>query len=305
MLCIGQNSRSAAILRILLFAVVFCIGASGCAKKATIGAPSEKTTVPKAKAGDVLAMIGTDTITTEEYKEEIALLPPVYRAMAASNKQQFMDSLINKHLLLEEAKKRHLENSANVRKLLEKAKDEIIMQELIGIEISDKIKVTNDDIEKYYQSNKEKYMDPAKIRVSHILVDSEVVAEKVRADLKQGADFAAEAKEYSLDLPTKDKGGDTGYFAKGTLLPEFEEACDRLAVGETSGVVKTGLGYHIIKVIDKKPTEPRPMEEVKSEIENELFVEKQVNLYDDLIKKLKEGKDIKVNSVVLENLSSK
>jgi len=302
MLRIGQNSRSRASLCILLLAAAFCLGTYGCAKKNTASVPAEK--AARSKTGDILATIGTDTITTEEYKEEIALLPPVYRAVAASNKQQFVDSLINKHLLLEEARKRHLENNANVKKLLEKAKGEIMMQELIGTEISDKVKVTDADIEKYYQSNKEKYMDSAKIRASHILIDSEVVAEKVRADLRHGADFAAEAKEYSLDLPTKDKGGDTGYFAKGTLLPEFEEACDKLAVGETSGVVKTGLGYHIIKVTDKKPPEPRPMEEVKSEIENELFVEKQVNLYDDLMKKLKEGKDIKVNSAVLEKLSA-
>lgn len=297
---IGQNGRFVVSLCI---AVVFCLGVYGCAKKNTLNVlPAGK--AAGSKTGDVLVTIGTDTVTTEEYKEEIALLPPAYRAMAASNKQQFVDSLINKHLLLEEARKLHLENNANVKKLLEKAKDEIMMQELIGTEISDKVKVTDADIEKHYQFNKEKYMEPAKTRASHILVDSEVVAEKVLADLKQGADFAQEVKEYSLDLPTKNKAGDTDYFAKGTLLPEFEEACDKLAVGETSEVVKTSLGYHIIKVTDKKPPEPRPLEEIKGEIENELFVEKQVSLYDELMKKLKDGKNIKINSAVLEKLSA-
>lgn len=298
---VGQNSRLAASLSVLSLAAVFCIGVSGCAQNNPSGAPEG---AAGKRSREVLASIGADTITMEEYKEEIALLPPVYRAMATSNKQQFVDSLINKHLLLGEAVKRHLEKNENVKKLLEKAKEEIMMQELIGIEITDKIKVSDDEIEKYYQSNKEKYMESAKTRASHILVDSEVIAQKVLADLRQGTDFTAEAKEYSLDLPTKDKGGDTDYFAKGTLLPEFEEACDKLPVGETSGVVKTSLGYHIIKVTDRKAPQLRPIEEVRSEIENELFIEKQVSLYDDLIKKLKSGKDIKINNAAFEKLSA-
>ncbi|MDD5681459.1 MAG: peptidyl-prolyl cis-trans isomerase [Candidatus Omnitrophica bacterium] len=296
---------------ILFLVFMFCLGIYGCAGKAST------TTTPPAKeakaaegvkaksAGDTIATIGEDAITIEEYKEEMALLPPVYRAMASSNQQQFIDSLVNKHLLLAEAKKRHLENSENVKRLLEKAKDEIMMQELIGIEITDKIKVTSDEIDKYYQLNKEKYMEPAKTKAAHILVDSEVVAQKVLADLRSGADFAKEAQEYSLDAPTKDKGGETGYFAKGTLLPEFEEACDTLKTGETSGIVKTGLGYHVIKVIDRQEAQPRPLEDVKGDIENELFIEKQISLYDDLMKKLKEGKEIKINSAVLEKVTAK
>jgi len=287
------------LILFLLFAL--CLVISGCAKKSAVNPPAKEAKAAKEKnKGEVIATVGGQTITAEEYKEEMALLPPVYRAMASSNQQQFIDSLINKRLLLQEAKKRRLENNENVKKLLEKAKDEIMIQELIGIEITDKIKMADAEIEKYYQQNKDKYVEPAKTRASHILVDSEVMAQKVLSDLRGGADFATEAKEYSLDIPTKDRGGDTGYFAKGALLPEFEEACDKLKVGETSGVVKTGLGYHVVKVTDRKEAQPRPLSDVKSEIENELFVEKQINLYEELMKKLKEAKEIKINSAALE-----
>lgn len=286
------------ILTVLLcFAILL-----GCAK--TAGVSQKAAGTGEKKNDEVIVTVGKDAITVSDYEEEMAMLPPVYRGMAMANKQQFLDSLINKHLLSAEAKSRHLENNNNVKKLVAKAQDEIMMQELIGIEITDKIKITDSDIEKYYEANKDKYIEPAKTRASHILVDSEVVAQKVLADLKGGADFAAVCKEYSLDAPTKDKGGDTGYFAKGTLLPEFEEACDKLQVGETSGVVKTALGYHVIKVTERKGPEPRPVSEVKNEIENELFVEKQISLYDDLMKKLKEGKEIKVNNAVFDKMGA-
>ena len=287
---------------VVILAVLLCISLFGCAK------PESKSL--KAKPEDVkmrdevIATVGSDVITVSDYEEEMAMLPPVYRSMAISNKQQFLDSLVNKHLLSEEARKRHLENSDNVKKLLAKAKDEIMMQELIGIEITDKIKIDDGEIEKYYEANKDRYVEPAKMRVSHILVDSEVVAQKVLSDLSGGADFASVCKEYSLDLPTKDNGGDTGYFTKGSLLPEFEEAGDKLKVGETSGIVKTSLGYHVIKMADKKGPESRPLAEVKSEIENELFMEKQIALYDDLMKRLKEGKAVKINNAVFDKMGA-
>ncbi|MBU4376827.1 MAG: peptidyl-prolyl cis-trans isomerase [Candidatus Omnitrophica bacterium] len=284
--------------------ILLCFIAYGCAKK-TDQTPIRGQAAEKGglvKVGEVVASVGGENITISEYEEEMAMLPPMYRSMAISNKQQFVDSLINKHLLLGEAKRRHLENNENVKKLLSKAKDEIMMQELIGIEITDKIKITDDDIGKYYEANKDKYIAPQKTRVSHILVDSEVVAQKVLFDLRKGEDFAVVCEEYSLDIPTKAKGGDTGYFAKGSLLPEFEEACDSLEVGDTSGVVKTGLGYHIVRVTDRKESQPRQLSEVRNEIENELFIEKQISLYEELMQGLKKGKEVRVNNTVFDKI---
>lgn len=286
--------------------VLLCFAGCSCARSAgtTLSADQTAEKGGAAKLDDVLVAVGNEDITIGDYEEEVAMLPPVYRNMAISNKRQFLDSLINKHLLLGEAKKRHLENNENVQKLLSKAKDEIMMQELIGIEIADKIKVSEDDIEKYYQANKEKYIAPAMTRASHILADSEIMAQKVLSDLRKGTDFAVVCKEYSLDIPTKDRGGDTGYFTKGSFLPEFEEACDGLKAGEMSGVVRTSLGYHVIKVIDRKEPETRQLSEVRNEIENELFVEKQIALYDELMKKLKEGKEIRINSAVFDKMAT-
>src|SRR3989338_8761258 len=110
------------MLRNIILTVLLCFAIYGCAKTEN-ASPERKEPAVK---NDVIATVGNDAITVSDYEEEMAMLPPVYRSMAISNKQQFMDSLINKHLLLEEAKSRHLENNENVKKLLLKAKDEII-----------------------------------------------------------------------------------------------------------------------------------------------------------------------------------
>ncbi len=85
------------------------------------------------------------------------------------------------------------------------------------------------------------------VRASHILVESEVEAGSILDQLKQGKTFEELAQQYSIDSASGSKGGDLGKFGRGDLRPDFEEVIFTLKPGETSGIVKTELGYHIIK----------------------------------------------------------
>lgn len=85
-----------------------------------------------------------------------------------------------------------------------------------------------------------------KVQCSHILVKDEALANKVLGELAAGADFAAQAKAHS-ECPSKANGGDLGKFGKGNMVAEFERAAFALQIGDTSGLVKTKFGYHIIK----------------------------------------------------------
>ncbi len=86
----------------------------------------------------------------------------------------------------------------------------------------------------------------SKIRASHILVDKHPKALEILEDLKKGADFGKLAKEYSK-CPSRKNGGDLGFFGKGQMVKEFEEAAFALKPGEISDIVKTQFGYHLIK----------------------------------------------------------
>ncbi|MBI4151276.1 peptidyl-prolyl cis-trans isomerase [Candidatus Woesearchaeota archaeon] len=92
---------------------------------------------------------------------------------------------------------------------------------------------------------------PKQVRASHILVKTEQEANSILFDLKRGASFEDEAKKHSL-CPSKNKGGDLGWFGKGMMVKEFENAAFSLPVGELSKPVKTQFGYHIIKVTETK-----------------------------------------------------
>ncbi len=89
----------------------------------------------------------------------------------------------------------------------------------------------------------------SKIRCSHILVEKHPKAQEILSELNSGVDFSELARRYSV-CPSKKKGGDLGFFAKGQMVKEFERAAFKLKNGEISEIVKTKFGYHIIKRTD-------------------------------------------------------
>jgi parvulin-like peptidyl-prolyl isomerase len=92
------------------------------------------------------------------------------------------------------------------------------------------------------------------VHARHILVATQEEAQTILAQLREGADFATLAQTHSLDVSTRDRGGDLGFFPRGLLLaPELEEAAFALAPGQISEVVHTGLlGYHIVQVLERE-----------------------------------------------------
>ena len=84
------------------------------------------------------------------------------------------------------------------------------------------------------------------MRCSHILVKDKALADKIYKEVKEGGNFASLARKYST-CPSKEKGGDLGWFGPGQMVKEFEEATKRLGYGAISKPVRTQFGYHIIK----------------------------------------------------------
>ena len=149
-----------------------------------------------------------------------------------------------------------------------------------------KVKVSPAELEDYYQKSKDRYLDqehPEEVRASHIvLMVKPGAGEDERAEIlkkiksireeatKPGADFAELAKKYSEDPGTKAEGGDLGFFPRGRMIKEFEDAAFSMKVGEISPEIETRFGYHLLKVTDRKPAQYQPLEKVKKEIQAEL-----------------------------------
>jgi peptidyl-prolyl cis-trans isomerase D len=141
-----------------------------------------------------------------------------------------------------------------------------------------KVVVPSRDIERFYNENIEMFTTPEQVRASHILFktngknDAEVKAkaEKVLKEAKGGADFAALAKKYSEDEASAKQGGDLDYFGKGRMVPEFDQVAFAMEPGQTSDLVKTQFGYHIIKLADKKPEVRKTFDEARPQILDQL-----------------------------------
>ncbi|MCC7060217.1 MAG: peptidylprolyl isomerase, partial [Burkholderiaceae bacterium] len=148
--------------------------------------------------------------------------------------------------------------------------------------VSKQIQVSEADARAYYEQNKARYAVPEQRRASHILIKvdpgaSEAArqaarskAEAVLGQLRAGADFATLAKSESQDPGSASAGGDLGYFSADTMVKPFAEAAFALKPGETSGVVESEFGYHIIRLTGIHPGTQRSFESVRPEIESEI-----------------------------------
>lgn len=152
--------------------------------------------------------------------------------------------------------------------------------------------VTDEDIKAHFEENKASFDEEEQVEASHILVKDEATAKEVAKKLADGGDFAELAKEYSTDN-SAEKGGELGYFSRGKMVAEFEEAAFSMKPGTISEPVKTEHGYHIIQVTDKKEAKEATLEDHKKEIK-ELLVEKQIQTeYVNWLEEVKENYDIK------------
>jgi peptidyl-prolyl cis-trans isomerase D len=147
------------------------------------------------------------------------------------------------------------------------------------------VTVTEREIERDYNQNLHLYETPQQVRASHILFksadkDEEEVqrqAEAVLAQVKSGGDFAALARKHSEDT-SAEQGGDLGFFGRGEMVPEFEQAAFSLSIGDTSELVKSTYGFHIIKVTEKQEPLTRPLDSVRDEIRGGLIQKDAVDL---------------------------
>jgi peptidyl-prolyl cis-trans isomerase D len=134
------------------------------------------------------------------------------------------------------------------------------------------------DVQQFYETNRQQYSSPEQVRASHILLKTEgkdeatvrKQAEEILKQVKAGGDFAELAKKHSEDEGSKASGGDLDYFGRGRMVPEFENAAFSMKPGEISDLVKTQFGFHIIKVIDKKPATTRSIDEMRAQIADQL-----------------------------------
>jgi peptidyl-prolyl cis-trans isomerase C len=248
----------------------------------------------------VLATINKkEKITLAEFNGIIEKLPARYQEIVDKNKGEFLEELIVDRLIYNEGIRKKLDKDRDVRQLFSEAKRKIVMARLLKDEIEDTAEITEEEIEDYYNANQENFTMPETLRASHILVPTEEDADAVLVELSNGRNFEDLARTRSID-PTSEIGGDIGYFTKNRLVPEFEEVCFNMQIGEISGIVKTKFGYHIIKLTERKAPHVKDLAEVRDNVELSLARIKKKMLFNEFVTRLKERSQITINKDLLE-----
>ena len=237
-------------------------------------------------------------IDHELIEKELKLLRAGY-----ASEEEFKNALKSRNINLEEIKK-SMQIDINARQLL-------------NAEIKGKINISDNEVKKYYEDNKSKFQRPEAYHTRHILAAyfppealrnqtieelkknkeyftriAEEKIDKVIEELKKGANFVELAKNLSDDESSRKNGGDLDFIYKGIFETSFDEAIEKLNPGETSGKIKTRFGFHVIQLIEKRPSEMAPFTEMKSEIQKYLFLEEAKKNVSSYIEKLKQTADI-------------
>ncbi len=167
-----------------------------------------------------------------------------------------------------------------------------LIEELVG-----DAEVTADEIEEYYEANKDQFADQAATRSSHILFEPEdkATAEEILAEVRAGGDFAALATEYSKDPGSASQGGDLGWSDPSRpFVPEFTEAMDGLDVGEVSDLVETDFGWHIIRIDERRDESQKPLSEVTEQIEQIILQQRNTEAYQTFLDQIRAEADIEI-----------
>jgi peptidyl-prolyl cis-trans isomerase C len=247
----------------------------------------------------VLARVDESRLTLDEFLEQI---PEELRPILSENDMQnYVRRWVDTQLFYKEALRRRLDTKPEVMAKLENLRREILVSELLNSELEERVNVTDEDVAAYYREHEDEYA--TEIKVAHILVSTPEEAQRILEELEGGADFAELAKAWSIDESSSQNGGELRYFTRGSGVPEFEDACFALELGETSGIVETGYGYHIIRSIDRRPARRIVvLDEIREELRGYLLNMKQEEVVSSWLEELRRNADIELNLDLLHTI---
>ncbi len=263
----------------------------GACGKGAGTSPSEK----------VLLTVGERKITVGEFQKEFEKLPPQVRETMqspAGQKRFLEDHLTRRELLLQEARRRKVDERPEIVERTREFRERLLLETLVSEEIGTKVTVEEAEAAEYYAAHKEEF-EADRIRARHILVATEKEAQDVLDRLGKKESFEGLARTLSLDKGSGAQGGDLGVFGRGQMVPEFEKAAFALKAGQVSGAVKSPFGYHIIKLVERQKGPTRTFDQIKNEVRQRLLAEKQRKRFEEWVATLRAGASIVIEESLL------
>lgn len=218
-----------------------------------------------------LAKVGNQTITDLDMNKALQTLPKEQQQQfnTEEGRKKLLEELIVRELYYLEAVNSKMEQEPLYQQQLHEVKHTLLQQYAIERHLKT-VNVEEDQCKEYYETHKDQFKVEKQVHAKHILVPEEEQAREIAGEIKEGKPFEEAAKEYST-CPSKERGGDLGFFTKGKMVKEFEDAAFALDVGQLSHIVKTQFGYHLIMVDEIQEAGSASYEQVKDQIEQFLL----------------------------------
>ncbi|GAB4369072.1 MAG: peptidylprolyl isomerase [Deltaproteobacteria bacterium] len=243
---------------------------------------------PGKKPDTVLAEVNGETITSAEFDREAGALPPYMRPIleTPSGRKQFLESLITRNLLLQEAMRRGIDRRPEVVRRLGQARRSIVLDALLR-EVGEKAPGLSEEmLRKRYEEHAEDYRAGERVRVRQILYKEKAQAETAAKKSRKGEPFEKLMKEAET---LGGKASEPGFIERGQTDPEFESAAFAASPGTVAGPVRTIYGFHLIEVLEKRPAGPIPFEEVREKIAEEMRESAQREAFEQLVSGLRKA----------------
>jgi len=258
----------------------------------------------------VLAKIGDTKITMADLNRIISYYDADKQKALAQNptfKATILQRIVQGIVISKIARDEAFDKRPAIAEQLTLLSNDYLASEYIKLEVIDKIKVTEDDMQLYYKAHQEDFKTRETVRARQILIKfkpsasaedkkkARAKAEEILEKAKRGEDFAKLASEFSDDAGSKTKGGDLGFFPKGKMAPELDKVAFSLKPGEVSDIIETASGCYLIKVEDKKESVLEPYDKVKDKIKEKVFADFKKARVDEFVEKAMKDSGTELN----------
>jgi peptidyl-prolyl cis-trans isomerase C/foldase protein PrsA len=288
---------------------------------------------------NVVATVNGEVITRVDFERELSRESQAMEGSAPRSpeqiepfKQALLETMVERLVLLQAAREAQVQVSAeevdrrvlaltseypagtfdtalaqsqtSKTELARRTREQLLVERLLSEQVFSRVAVTEEQIRRRYDENPDAWMEPEQVHAQQIVVKGLDEAKRLQQLLWQGKKFPDLARRYSLS-PDAKVGGDLGFFKRGEMPPAFDDAIFRLSPGGTSDVVSTDYGFHLFRLVEKKPARKRELTEVRAQIEQQLLTELRAERQTAYVKGLREKAQVKVNEQVLQSVTGR
>jgi peptidyl-prolyl cis-trans isomerase C len=292
--------------------------AAGCRRRA----PEDPSAAP-------VAWVNGQTVSRAEFERELGRSMELADGTSAPTPDQLtalrhtvLQAHVDRLLFLQEAARRRLEIPAadveqrlqrlradwppdefeallaqrqqSLDELRQEIRAQLVQERLFHELVYPRVAITEEEIRADLDSHPDLLHEPEQVHAAQIVVKELDQAKEIRARLREGAKFADLARERSLSADAK-AGGDLGWFQRGIMPPEFDAVAFSLGPGQISEVVSTDYGFHIFKLLERRPARKRDLAMVRGEVERRLLRAKQEQAQSEFVTQLRSRAEVRIN----------